>query len=854
MMQNDDLMKKPEEQGQDSTQVFLNRRSFLAMGASAAAAFSLPPFNFLSDDGTAAAAPTSNSNCFNGLVCGDTGFPQPYNSPNNLGEAGNLINLDLEFQAMTVNEAQNVVVFRSYNLRDTPKFERDATASLTPGKQYFKLGPTFTFTPSDPKQNALHLNFTNKITAVDPDIVPAQPPSPNTGELGVPGRPKGFSSANLHFHGLHVSPSSHDKNGNIVCGLESRVATKSSDDMLFYMTPRNGLKEEPPSHEYEVVLPKFHAPGTHWYHAHNDGSTGLHVVDGTAGALLVKDEGDAVIDVDQDLLWIVQELEGTDLLTELQVDAAGTKKDVPTDQLVYNCAPKPKNYGFTVNGVFQPSMTMKVNELHRWRFLAGTATPRGFMRISLYKIPDTVPAKCTTYQFTYTIPTDGSTYTEPTGCTCTVNADQNTKKTCTCPCTIPNSAPPPAQTTDADKAELANYTANLSAFLKNSNPTKMNLMAIDGISFYGDSPQSVACWDMSPANRADFLVQLSESGNYWVVKEGFNVKGNFNGDTPNAGPGGTQVLGTITVTKEEVASPKPIPVTIPGAFPKYLQKITDDQLLKNADGSKYIRPVVFAIAKEAIGVGCGDYKGNIKPAMPTSRLFTVNNKAYSAESLDKLPRYTPPSKEPDKKYKEYQPGEFSAPKAMPETVQIVHLNTCEEWIVYNYSNLVHPFHIHVNPFLLIESHDPNGTTNQQGINRWWDSIGIPAAKFNGKTLIEPGYVRIHSRFWDYWGEYVFHCHILVHEDQGMMQNVYVANDTINPGSGPFEQVDTSYDLNISECKKIGIHVPAGCYPQSYPAFQPIKNKVAQYPEQASTDCLPGGKTCDSGDLSLARKR
>ena len=36
-----------------------------------------------------------------------------------------------------------------------------------------------------------------------------------------------------------------------------------------------------------------------------------------------------------------------------------------------------------------------------------------------------------------------------------------------------------------------------------------------------------------------------------------------------------------------------------------------------------------------------------------------------------------------------------------------------------------------------------------------------------------GYVTFRSRFWDFTGEYVNHCHILQHEDWGMMQTVKI---------------------------------------------------------------------------------
>ena len=38
----------------------------------------------------------------------------------------------------------------------------------------------------------------------------------------------------------------------------------------------------------------------------------------------------------------------------------------------------------------------------------------------------------------------------------------------------------------------------------------------------------------------------------------------------------------------------------------------------------------------------------------------------------------------------------------------------------------------------------------------------------------PGYFKMRSRFVDYTGQYVIYCHILAHEDRGMMTVVQVA--------------------------------------------------------------------------------
>ena len=79
----------------------------------------------------------------------------------------------------------------------------------------------------------------------------------------------------------------------------------------------------------------------------------------------------------------------------------------------------------------------------------------------------------------------------------------------------------------------------------------------------------------------------------------------------------------------------------------------------------------------------------------------------------------------------------------------------------------HPFHMHQNPYWVtrIEVPDENGNlVNILDNPRWQDVVWIPR---NG------GRVVFRSRFPDYVGIYVNHCHILMHEDNGMMQAVEV---------------------------------------------------------------------------------
>lgn len=101
--------------------------------------------------------------------------------------------------------------------------------------------------------------------------------------------------------------------------------------------------------------------------------------------------------------------------------------------------------------------------------------------------------------------------------------------------------------------------------------------------------------------------------------------------------------------------------------------------------------------------------------------------------------------------------------------------------------LAHPFHIHINPFQVVEIFDPVTMDEPKIFEKdliWFDTIGIPPA-YNyypngkprldktGKQVFVNGHVRMRSRFVDFPGMFVLHCHILAHKDRGMMQLVQV---------------------------------------------------------------------------------
>lgn len=88
----------------------------------------------------------------------------------------------------------------------------------------------------------------------------------------------------------------------------------------------------------------------------------------------------------------------------------------------------------------------------------------------------------------------------------------------------------------------------------------------------------------------------------------------------------------------------------------------------------------------------------------------------------------------------------------------VKLNTVEDWEIINTDMMEHPFHVHGNPFQVISR---NG--KPEPYRTWKDTVLVRA----GET------VRIRMVFEDFTGQTVYHCHILDHEDLGMMGNLLI---------------------------------------------------------------------------------
>jgi FtsP/CotA-like multicopper oxidase with cupredoxin domain len=97
-------------------------------------------------------------------------------------------------------------------------------------------------------------------------------------------------------------------------------------------------------------------------------------------------------------------------------------------------------------------------------------------------------------------------------------------------------------------------------------------------------------------------------------------------------------------------------------------------------------------------------------------------------------------------------GKTFDPQRVDASVQ---LESIEDWDLVNVDpdGMEHPFHLHINPFQVVSR---NG--KPEPYRAWKDTVLVRANET----------VRIRIPFRDYAGKTVYHCHVLDHEDLGMM--------------------------------------------------------------------------------------
>ncbi len=97
--------------------------------------------------------------------------------------------------------------------------------------------------------------------------------------------------------------------------------------------------------------------------------------------------------------------------------------------------------------------------------------------------------------------------------------------------------------------------------------------------------------------------------------------------------------------------------------------------------------------------------------------------------------------------------------------EIIPFGQLEEWRIVNNTMNFHPMHIHG---VLFQVYARNGNTNLEPKDKGWKDT----------VLLNPNEtIQLLVKFNDYSGIYLFHCHNLEHEDDGMMLNIKIDEPT-----------------------------------------------------------------------------
>lgn len=232
------------------------------------------------------------------------------------------------------------------------------------------VGPTLRCKPGD----TLYITLVNSL-----------PPQPEPTEQEH-NKLNGFNYTNLHFHGLHVSPTG--KKG------------EWGDNVLLTLAPRKVDADPSPSEQYKIEIPKDHPCGVYWYHAHRHGSVAGQVASGMAGAIVIEsDKADQIDQVPgikearqevlvlQQIPYVMEPNSNGSVPPQVGV----VEQDAPVDLFGPGAWDESDRFT-TINGLKQPVFKLRPGEVVRWRAVAAGFREDIELRLDREKGSSTLPA------------------------------------------------------------------------------------------------------------------------------------------------------------------------------------------------------------------------------------------------------------------------------------------------------------------------------------------------------------------------------------------------------------------------------------------------------------------------------
>lgn len=588
----------------------------------------------------------------------------------------------------------------------------------------------------------------------------------------------GTRVTNVHTHGLHVEPL---KNGDGTFGdnVFLRVIPKAdwtmrqaaTDPACRVLGPDERVAEADYTYQLGDVLkarrlqegaaPMPQPPGTHWYHPHSHGSTHDQASSGMAGFLILEGDVDDAINTvmtggarpdPEEKTGPYDYRERLILIQRVEVPPFDAERPRRRDQLRL---PPPT----AVNGTFPPTtMFMRPGAVERWRIINGSVDGRGFKRVMVLE-----------GQFVQDFRSGQIWRMKTTG----DGAAAKRELEPVTPQQIEDAKQPVYQLS-SDGMTLVTIENGRAAYTIR-DLSKQNAGTTSPLSRTPDAGEQP--WKAMLRNVEDCFRDGASIRNAFVRPNELYLGNANRADLFFKAPAGAK--GTVfTLFAQET-------LLHTDNFQQRLQQ----SVLRNVDRSK-----AFADANPKLEKRIWAREGEHLLLLPPAARTMATNSDFD---LAKNPNPPPPRKFAHHDHE----GEIR-----------VGVDTAEEWVLYNSTlalwgwasasqrpvpgrygghsighplsraegqarfakdpgfqilskGIDHPFHIHINPMWVtrIEIPDEQGRLhNILDEPKWMDTVWMPR---NG------GRVVFRTRFADYTGKWVHHCHVLLHEDHGMMQTV-----------------------------------------------------------------------------------
>ena len=463
----------------------------------------------------------------------------------------------------------------------------------------------------------------------------------------------------------------------------------------------------------KIQIPPDHQAGTFWYHPHKHGSVSFQFFGGMSGLLIIEGGKGTLDDVPEvksakEVLMVFQAIR-TDQRGRLPFVnmVAPQFSSGPENSLGLLSTYQNSFFYLTTNGKTNPVLHMKPGEVQRWRLLNAASGLSLVVALEEHEL--------------HIISNDGITVPEMV----TLLKTQ------------------PTLLGAGNRADL---------LIKAGKPGTYVLQALDPRGPNGGGYSVIPQSGIDPAPR--------------------NARIGFDFPTPGGELEIQQTtypytLATIIVSGPTTDMPLPEgPLPVPQALPSI-----DTQLNKPPDA---VRNIAFEICGQRFGQqnfdgrlpSCGWYFNlydeNYWGGAPFTSLLMMRD--ADDEGIENPGNPEMPTIDYQKE------GLFEANTPLfPD----MYAGNFEEWTIYNRSFSDHPFHIHINPFLVTHINGQELTPPE-----YRDTIIVPAAAMaerpNNLNIndAKPGSVTFRT-FFDpsVTGAAVMHCHILTHEDLGMMQRI-----------------------------------------------------------------------------------